>query len=265
MNSRLILKKVVITAVANVPGLIAVKDGLMAALRRFLRIPHQKGFRCLSLLAPNETSLFLDVGGNDGQSIDSIRLFAPKSPIVSFEPNPMMASYLGRKVGQDPNVRVECLALGAQPGEFDLFVPSYRGKWFPALASLDGDAVAQWLPMRIWGFRPELHHVEKVKCTVCRLDDLNLAPFLIKIDVCCLQASVIRGALRTLGAYKPFLILTSAKFTGECYELLFPFGYHMFAYDEGRFREVTEYSGSACLIPDEKKAKMPASLFAAAS
>jgi hypothetical protein len=162
----------------------------------------------------------------------------------------------------DPNLRVECLAAGAQPGEFDLFIPSYRGQGFPELASLEANAAAQWLPKRIWGFHAEWHHVERVRCKVCRLDDLDLSPFLVKIDVCCLQTSVIRGALRTIEAYKPFLILTGAHYDGECRELLAPFGYGMFAYDKGRFRQVTAYSGSACLVPDERKAKMPAISFA---
>jgi FkbM family methyltransferase len=263
VNARLFVKKVVITTVANVPGLKPVKDDLLAAVRGLLRIPHQKGFRCISLLAPNEMSLFLDVGANSGQCINSIRLFAPKSPIVSFEPNPIMADCIRRKFRNDTKLRVECVAAGSQPGEFYLFVPFYRGQSFPELASFEGDAVAQWLPDRIWGFRPGWHRVEKIQCMVCRLDDLKLAPFLIKIDICCLQAAVIRGALGTIEAHKPFLILTGAQFAGECYDLLAPYGYHMFVYDKGRFRKVRGYSGSACLIPDEKRAQMPASLFAA--
>jgi hypothetical protein len=158
---------------------------------------------------------------------------------------------------------VECLAIGSQPGEFDLFVPSYRGHYFHDLASLDGNAVAQWLPDRIWRFRQECHHVEKVKCKVCRLDDLSLEPFLIKIDTCCLQSAVIRGALHMIEAYKPFLILTHAYDVEECHALLTPFGYRPFVYENGKFQAVTRYSGSACLIPDEKKAKMSASLFTA--
>ena len=181
---------------------------------------------------------------------------------MSLEPNPAMVAYIRRKHKGDPNLRVECLAAGSETGEFDLFIPSYRGRPVADLASLDGDAVGHWLPNFICGFRPELHRVERVKCKVCRLDDLKLAPFLIKIDICCLQTSVIRGALGTIEVYKPFLILTGAQFVGECYELLAPFGYHMFAYDKGRFREVTGYFGSACLIADGRKAKMPACLFA---
>jgi FkbM family methyltransferase len=187
-------------------------------------MPHQKGFRGISLLAPNETSLFVDVGANRGQCIESIRLFAPRSPIVSLEPNAVMVAYIREKHKGDPNLRVECLAAGSETGEFDLFIPSYRGRPFADLASLDGDAVAKWLPHFICGFRPELHRVERVKCKVCRLDDLKLAPFLIKIDICCLQTSVIRGALGTIEVYKPFLILTGAQFVGECYDLLPPLG-----------------------------------------
>jgi FkbM family methyltransferase len=262
MNTRLLVKKVVITAVANVPGLKPIKDDLLAGARRMFRVPHQNGFKCISLLAPNESSLFVDIGANTGQCIYSIRLYAPKSPIVSFEPNPIMVDCIRKKFGTDPNLRVECLAAGAQPGEFNLFVPFYRGQPFPELASFEGDAVSRWLPDRIWGFRPAWHRVEKLHCKVCRLDDLGLEPFLVKIDICCLQASVIRGALGTIETHKPFLILTGAKYSGECYDLLAPFGYHMFAYDNGRFREVTQYAGSACLIPDERRMKMPASLFA---
>lgn len=261
MNARMILKKAVITATANVPGLKRLKDDSMAGLRNALRIPHQKGFRCIPLLAPSESSVFLDIGANSGQSIDSIRLFAPRSPIVSFEPNPILVTYLRDRFRTDPHLQVECLAIGAQPGEFDLFVPSYRSQYFPDLASLDPVAVAKWLPDRIWGFRPQHHRVEKVKCKVSRLDDLKLEPFLIKIDVCCLQSAVIRGALRMIDAHKPFLILSHAADVQECHDLLAPFGYQAFVYENGRFRRVTAYSGEACLIPDEKRAKMPAHCF----
>ena len=62
------------------------------------RRPHEQEFQILNYLSTADGCV-VDVGGNRGQTIRSVRLFAPDSHIVSFEPNPRLNDRL-RKLFQ---------------------------------------------------------------------------------------------------------------------------------------------------------------------
>src|SRR3954468_23806524 len=67
-----------------------------AELTRYaLRRPHEADFAAFALF-PERTGLFLDVGANTGASALSFRIYNRRSPILSIEPNPMLAPGLRR-------------------------------------------------------------------------------------------------------------------------------------------------------------------------
>jgi FkbM family methyltransferase len=78
---------------------------------------------------------YVDIGANTGQSIESIKLFAPGANVVSFEPNPELADKLERRYRGDPKVKIKAIGLSDAVAMLTLHVPVYRGFVYDGLAS----------------------------------------------------------------------------------------------------------------------------------
>jgi hypothetical protein len=85
-------KKIVRTLLVHLPFLQEEKFALVRAFRRRLKIPSERDFHALSLFKDIDEKLFLDVGANQGQSADAIRMIEPNARIHMFEPNSLLCS-----------------------------------------------------------------------------------------------------------------------------------------------------------------------------
>lgn len=133
---------------------------------------------------PGET--VLDIGANIG--LVSLRLakrIGPEGTVHAFEPNPAVAGRLSAALEASgiSNVRLHQVALGAQEGTLKLSVP-------------EGNAGAASL-LSGQGF----------DVPVKRLDDFNLTPSFVKIDVEGFEEQVLRGFSHTLATRPPKVVL----------------------------------------------------------
>lgn len=257
---RPLLKKMVLTAQVHCHGLGAFKSHLYRHTRKWLRMPHEPEFAAIPYFRPKSDSLFLDIGANLGQSVDSIRLYAPESPIISFEPNPYLAANLRRCQKRDHQLSVEACGLGSVDGQVKFYIPTYNGYAFHELASVSSSHQRDWLKPRIWGFDDaRLTLIESV-WRITRLDDLNLAPFFIKADVEGAELDVIRGGMNTIQRSQPTILLEGASFDGELRDLLEPIGYRMYRFQRGVLSREDGLLGSAILISERRRNKMERSI-----
>jgi FkbM family methyltransferase len=202
------MKTLLRTAQTYLPWAPDAKYLLQRSVRRALRRPHDADFRALASMGMGARPVVLDVGANRGQSIDAVLLAYPGAAITAFEPNPRLARQLDRRYAGRRNVDVRSFGLGAVAGDFELHFPVYRGYAFDGLASLDRESARDWLnPDRIVRFDPRLLHVESVRCTVERLDDLDLAPTFVKVDVQGTELEVLTGGRETLRRHRPALLI----------------------------------------------------------
>ena len=200
------LKRQLRSAQTFFPGIRSAKFSAYNWATRNLGWRVEPEFKLLDALAPCE--LAIDIGGNWGQSIYALKRHARPNKTVSFEPNPQLAGRLKKTFASDRTVQIESYALGDTPGEFELYLPSYRGYEYDGLASLDYDSAAQWLnPERMAGFNPDLLDIHKHRIKVRTLDSYGLAPDVIKIDVQGLEEAVIKGAQETIARNQPVLII----------------------------------------------------------
>lgn len=163
-------------------------------------------FRLLAKLGP--LGLALDIGGNWGQSVVALQRYARPSRIVTIEPNPVLAEHLRRQFAAAGNVDVIEKGLGLAPGQHQIHVPRYRKYIYDGIASLDRDAAAGWLnERRIARFSDKRVSVDSFTVSVDRLDALELAPDLIKIDVQGFETQVIGGGMQTIANQQPVLII----------------------------------------------------------
>jgi FkbM family methyltransferase len=183
------------------------KAYLQRQVRRLARRPFEPEF-CVTGHIDFTNRCAVDIGANRGQSIDAIRLFNPACPILAFEPNAMLAEKLTRQFRHDAAVKIHNLGLGNEKGQLALHVPFYRGFMYDGLASMKREEAAGWLNAEtMWNFDPEKLRVEESRCDIARLDDLDLNPAFVKIDVQGFESNVLNGGRETLERHKPVVLI----------------------------------------------------------
>lgn len=203
------LKKLLRTIQVHFPALLDAKFAAMRAWRQFRGVPFDADFEGIRLLPRPDGALFLDVGANRGQSTDAILLLTKNCRVQLFEPNPLLCGKLRRQFGGNSRVAINEFGLGNKMMSQPLHVPFYKRWMFDGLASFDVVAAQSWLEGRIYFYNPGHLSIHEVACEIRRLDDLDLAPFLIKIDVQGYEFEVIQGAEQTIRTHEPVLLIES--------------------------------------------------------
>ncbi|RZJ16258.1 MAG: FkbM family methyltransferase [Haliea sp.] len=140
----------------------------------------------------------LDVGANKGSYLYSMARWAGAAPVVAFEPQSRLATYLTgacRRAGLR-NVTIENLALSNQQGELDLFVP--------------GDSHSPGASLEPGIAEATACHKETVQVTTLdayAADRLHSRVRVIKIDVEGHEMAVLQGALGLIRRDKPLLVV----------------------------------------------------------
>lgn len=230
------LKKPFRTAQSYFPILKEAKDQFYYSYRKVRNIPSEPFFEAIRLFKDRLDGSYIDVGGNLGQSIDNIRLYAPDARVVSFEPNPALALRLAKRFRSDPNVTIRPIGLSDKPGTFQLHVPSYRGFVYDGLGSLDYREAHSWINSdTVYFFDPAKLVVDSHACSVETLDSQKLAdPIFIKIDVQGFEFQVVKGGVETLGQHEPILLIEDFSAKPDLIELTASLGYKPYTFESGR-------------------------------
>lgn len=236
------LARVLRTAQTFVPQVADAKYEGQRLVRRLRSAPFEADFRALAVLAQMRAlSLCVDVGGNRGQSIDAIRLFLPQAGVHTFEPNPRLAQSLERRHESDARLHVHTTALGESAGYLTLHVPVYNGYVFDGLASVHEAEARDWLEGRIIGYSSKKLQLLTYRVRVMTLDELQLDPQFMKIDVQGAEAEVLRGGLTTLREHRPFLLVEAPS--AAVTDVLDPLGYRAHYWQKGRLRRAEQHTG----------------------
>ena len=203
------LEKVLRTLQTRFPWAADLKYEAQRLVRRLSRRPFEEDFRAIRVLDLGPTPLMVDVGANRGQSIDAFGLVSPGARIVAFEPSPLLSARLLKRYRRRANVTIHAVGLGDRPGEFALNVPHYNGYPFDGLASFDLSAAQEWLETRVLRFDPTKLRTVSYRCKVRTLDEFDLEPVVIKVDVQGFEEKVLRGAEETLRRARPVLLVES--------------------------------------------------------
>jgi FkbM family methyltransferase len=244
-------RRLIRSALARAPQLQGLKRETQRAYRRTFRIPFEPEFAILKALQPGPGEVLLDIGANRGQSIDAIRLFLPKTPILAFEPLPDLAETLSAEFAFDDSVTVVKAGLSAAAGQKTLFVPTYAGYRFDGLSSLDRAEAEGWLSQKtLIGFRPDLLKVQEQTIELARLDSFALSPAFIKIDVQGAEVDVMEGGLETLKSNLPALIVETGIDKPPA-RFLTTLGYEAFALERDRLVPRTTPSRNGVFVHPE--------------
>lgn len=200
-------------------------------------------FRVLNESAYQGSSppLCLDLGANQGHSVVSLHRVCARLRVVCFEPLPWCVESLAhlRDIGQfgpEFSFQVEPCALGERGGELVLWIPGSRSHMLTSQASVDrsraeSEATLSYLQQF---FEQPLakQTVHQVTLPVRKLDDFDLAPHAMKIDVEESELAVLAGAEQTIARHRPLLLIESGPQLPRIIERLAVHGYRPFSYDE---------------------------------
>ena len=231
------VKTLLRTLQSEFPALKEARESAALLARRALRVPHERDFAGLRHLRVAPGECFVDVGANRGQSIESIRIVRKDATIVSFEANPLLARRLARRYAGRSGITIVPRGIADAAGRFALYVPSYKGYVYDALASLDRAAAGAWLANgAVRGFDPRRFEIAELPCELETLDAHALQPAFIKVDVERFEFQALRGARETLRRHEPVLLVESYRSDPRTVALLEEFGYAEFSYDGRAFR-----------------------------
>jgi FkbM family methyltransferase len=210
-------------------------------------------FKALKYISGDSGHLYIDIGANYGQSIESILRYKPDVKIISFEPNLDIVKWLKGVYSRKNNVEIRDYGIGDKNGELDLFVPTYRGFSFDGLASFkEVEAISNINKETLYGFKDKYLKIQKVKCVIMKLDSLDLKPFFIKIDTEGYEQEVVLGGRETIKRFLPILLIENFKNNDEIAKLLKRWGYRIYRFQNGCFyRDQIGYPNSF-LIPEKK-------------
>ncbi|MFY9673576.1 MAG: FkbM family methyltransferase [Terriglobales bacterium] len=246
-------RKVLRTLQSEFPSLKEAREGFSRHGRRWLRIPHESDFRALALFPPAIQGCFIDVGANQGQSIESILLFRPDAQIISFEANPGLAQRLAARYGKRRNIRVVAEGLADSAGSFNLSVPSYNGFVYDGLGSFDNATAAAWISEEtVFRFKPKKLRIAQVACTANTLDSHGLEPIFIKVDVEGYEYRVLAGGKDTLRRCRPILLVENLRGDARTALLAQELGYEEYYFDGVGLRRGQSRSANAFLVTADR-------------
>jgi hypothetical protein len=132
-----------------------------------------------------------------------------------------------------------------------LFVPFYKNWMFDGLASFNVDEANGWLKGRVYFYDERSVRLRESRCKIRRLDDLDLSPFFIKLDVQGYEYKALKGGEETLRKHQPVLLIETPN--QKTREFLTGLGYTPYAYEAGRFKS-SEYGSLNTFFMTPKRA-----------
>lgn len=219
-------------ALTRSPRLYATARRTLTIGRYLARRPHESDFAGFRHFRDRE-GIFLDLGANTGQSALSFRIFDRDRQILSLEPLPQHERDLklvGRVIKGFGYV---ICAAGEQPGRQTLRVPVYNGLELTGEATLSEQAAGEsaWATDQLGAGSAGQFQTKEVQVEVRKVDDMNLSPAIVKMDVEGFEVAALKGMDETLRGQRPVLMIECSGSHAAVREHLELLGYVALAYD----------------------------------
>jgi len=162
----------------------------------------EDGFSFLSSIQPSTGTIAIDVGSNDGTSISLISKHVTPVIVNCFDPvrAPISSTPTNTRISYFP------FGLGDVTDDISIFTPVVKGFRLTQYSSAQKDRLHHQL-LHDLGLNPRDISLEERAVQIRRLDDLNLRPFFIKIDVEGNELKVLRGSQETIRMHRPVILV----------------------------------------------------------
>jgi len=163
----------------------------------------EQGFDILKNVSPQHHSVSLDIGSNDGTSINLIRKSQPLTYIHSFDPIFKLEKRFTLHSFHN-------YGLSSRIGTQEFFVPIVAGYELTQYASAHRAKIVSQIHQD-FGIRESQIIFRNIRKRITTVDSLGFKPFFIKIDVEGHEIHVLKGAEKTLRTSKPILLIEIAN------------------------------------------------------
>ncbi len=207
------LKELAVTVLEKHPYGYALGLAIMESNAAFL--PHEGDFYGMPLVSEKQNGLFLDVGANRGHSSLGFHKIMPGWRTLSIEANPIHAQRLESLKKRHEYFDYKIAAADAVSGEqVTIWTPKYGSLYCHSAAAISRDDAVRGIelsfPAQADGFEYEAY-----KTLTLRIDDLALAPDIVKMDIQGKELDALRGLDATIRKHKPaFLIECNLRDVG---------------------------------------------------
>jgi FkbM family methyltransferase len=198
-------------------------------------LPHEQdywGFRLLASGKPD--GLFLDLGANAGHSARGFMKIVPGWRVLSIEANPAHQRTLHRIALAHQNFRFLIRAIDRISNEFKtIHVPYYRGLAMHSSAAMTLEDARSGIEL---SFPRHLENITyaQMRVETITIDDLNVQPNIIKLDIQGKELAALQGAEATLRNCSPDLLVELVLNPAPIVEFLRDRGYEAYEYDHSR-------------------------------
>lgn len=166
---------------------------------------------------------YLDIGANRGDTIHDVSRLLPNSQIIGFEPNVSLYDKLIKQTSGNKNVTIHNTGLANSVETKEFYLPKYRNYTFDGLGSFDYENAVGLMKHVLPNLDPNLLSVDKHKFKVKKLDDFDLKPDFIKMDVQGYEYFALLGGEQTIAQNKPILLIEAPE--QNCIDFLSNMGY----------------------------------------
>ena len=244
------MKKILRSIQTLFPYLHDIRFSFKLLIMKLTKRPHESDFKAFNMFKPDADQVFIDIGSNRGEAILSMLVVSNfETRIIGFEPNPLVFSKLKNYFRQNRKVELYNCGLGSENQKLDLYIPFYRKWMFDGLSSFKYDSAESWLRSRLWRFNEQKLSIKKVNCQIRKLDEFQLNPYFIKIDIQGYELDALQGGYHTLNTHKPILLIESIS--TEVIEFLEQFDYQFFSFSNDKFNKGIGKLNTYC-ITEEK-------------
>ena len=177
----------------------------------------------------------IDIGGNDGISIKSIRNFT-NNYIYSFEPDPLNFKKISILKKKDKKLSVFRYGLSDKNvNNIKFYQPFYKKFHLSPFDSLQRTDVLQHLKSSLFIKNIEKKIIIRKKfINLKKLDFYNLNPCFIKIDIQGHEYKCVLGSLKTIRRSKPLIMVEYDKIeSSKIFLILSKMGYKKYYYKSG--------------------------------
>ena len=230
------LKKIVRQIKVIHPSINEFKYDLQFFFRQLFRISHEDHLyflKKIKLSKKEKDYIFIDIGANRGQTIQSVRMFR-KFTIISFEP----ITYLYKKIikkYKDNAIKTYCFGISNKESIEFIHTPFYNKVPFYGLSSLSKEESLNFFKEdRFLFFKSGLLKLKKFQIQTKTLDSFNLDCDFLKADVQGNEINTIKGAYQTIKKSQPFIILERPSKELEV-KFLKEFGYEPYIFKKNIF------------------------------
>ena len=200
----------------------------------FYKFLGEADFEFFKFIEMEKNKIFIDIGANDGISALTFRLFNKENDILSFEPDTYHNKSLERVKRKLNNFDYLNLGIGKSKEELTLYIPKCGKIYIGQLASVFKDEaknnVAKIISKK--NILDEVTLIEK-KIKIVTIDEMNLQPAAIKIDIEGYEHEAIQGGINTIKKYEPILMIeVNEKSFEKMKNLLNELNYSVFVFNK---------------------------------